>query len=387
MKNKFLKVMKTIALTTLAVSIVVLGNVSMPNKVQATEVVETTTSGVQYVKYNNVEYYGECFQSKKAPEYNAVDADGVGYVFGGWFERKETDDKIEYEPIEENTGFDDAKEQNAVVAKFVPAQVLSVKCQNWAGTDENSDKSIVRVISAVDSRNYSGYGFEFLRKSDNGWIELGCYESKSDDNRYYSTFNYYKEASDQKPSASFKANDLFGKSASHFTTCTLGPVPDEAFGTIICIKPFWDTLDGTRVYGLTKYAHVEDGYLNYINVPVNINILNDENGAVAGMLNVKSENGLQLVDVEYGRLFDEMDTNTVTDSEGNVVVRCVGNTSTISQEAEKKEMDIYVNLRFQGTAVEEPTQVPHYTFTVTDEEFCDSNKNILQNDNVWNIKY
>lgn len=385
MKNKFLKVMKTIALTTLAVSIVVLGNVSMPNKVQATEVVETATTGVQYVKYNNAEYYEECFTSKKAPKYNAVDAEGVGYVFGGWFEKK---DNI-YTSIQTYEALNSAKEKNAVVAKFVPAQVLSVKCQNWAGTDETSN-AVVRVISAVDSPNYQNYGFEMMREpmgSETEWKSLVTYNSNEHDNRYYSTFNYYKKATDEQPFAKYKASDLFGEAASHFTTCTLGYIPPSAHGTIICIKPFWDTLDGTRVYGLAKYAHVEDGYLNYINVPVNVNILNAENGAVAGMLNVKSENGLQLIDVEYGTLFDEMDANTVTDSEGNIIVRCVGNTSTISESAEKKEMDIYVNLRFQGEAMEEPTQVPHYTFTVTDEEFCDSNKNILQNDDVWDVKY
>ncbi len=378
MRNKFLQVMKTIAVSVLAVSIVAVGSIGLPNGAKAAETTidsEDSTTGVQYVKYTNLDpgdYIG-----KSAPEYDAVDGDGVGYIFGGWYEKKGNT----YATIK---NADELKAASEVVAKFVPAQTLSVKCQNWAGTKADSDGVIVRVISAVDSTNYSGYGFEISRKGNNGWISLGTYISK-DNNEVYSTFNYYKNADDTTPVAKYVPGDLFGKAAKHFTTCTVGKIPQGHHGTIICIKPFWKTLDGTTVYGLSKFAHVEDGYLNYINVPVNINTLNANNGAVAGRLNVKSTNGLESVGVEYGKLFDEMETNTVTDSEGNVIVRCVGNTSTISAEAEKNAMDIYVNLRFQGVD-DNATKVPHYTFNVTDEEFCDSAENI-STDDVWNIKY
>lgn len=381
MKSKFLQVMKAIALSVSAAAIITVGSISLPNGVKAAETTvdyKDSTSGVQYVKYSNIDY--DTYFGKCAPEYNAVDSDGVGYVFGGWYEKNEST----YTAIQNKEALNSAKESDAVVAKFVPAQTLSVKCQNWAGTNADSDEVIVRVISAVDSVNYQGYGFEISKIEGGKEKTLGTYESK-DQNKVYSRFNYYKNAEDTKPAATYEASDLFGKAAQYFTTCTIGKIPQNAHSTIICIKPFWKTLDGTTVYGLSRFAHVEDGYLNYVNVPVNINFLSENNGAVAGILNVRSSNGLAFVGAEYGKLFEEMEFHQVTDSEGNIVVRCVGNASDVSKE--KKTMDLYINLRFQGKPVDDASGPSHYIFTVTDEEFCDSTKNIIQNADVWNVKY
>lgn len=364
MKSEFLKVMKKVAVSALALSIVAVGSVGMPNAVKAAE----DTKEVKYVEFDNIDpadYIG-----KKAPECTLEGNDGAGYLFAGWYEQ--TGDNT-YSPIENETDLGDAT--GAVVAKFVPAQVLSVKCQNQVGTTaEMEGLANVRVISALDSKNYASYGFEFTRANGAAWVDLGTYEPETLE--VYSTFNYYEKNGEENVLIdSYEPSDLFGADAGHFTTCALEEIPRAAHGTIICIKPYWTTLDGVKVYGLSKFAHVEDGYLNYVNVPVNVNAVN----AAAGMLNVESANGLEFVGVEYGKLFDEMDSNVVT-SDDKVIVKCVGNTSDAS---DKNGMDIYVNVRFKDTNT---SAISKYAFTVTNEEFCDSAKTISTPD-VWNVKY
>lgn len=383
MKKNLLKVMKTIALSVAAVAVVVVGSFGLSTGANAsdTTIVATEESGVIYVQYSEEFDYASCLNNNVAPEYTGVDAEGVGYFFGGWY------DKVDAT----YTAIKDTNDLNAhngiVVAKFVPAQTLSVKCQNWAGTNAESNAVIVRVISAVDSTNYSGYGFEVSRIDDAGKeTTLGTHTSKD----VYAKFNYYEKATDTTPTDTYVPSDLFGNAAYRFTTCTVGKIPTSAHGTIICIKPFWTTLDGTTVYGLSKFAHVEDGYLGYVNVPVNLNILNKDNGAAAGMLSVKSEEDLTFLsaETEDGKVFDEMEFHVTEDSDGNTIIKCVGNTSVVSEETEKKEMDVYINLKFQREQTNDaPEKGVFYKFSVTDEEFCDSQENFIEEDDVWNIKY
>lgn len=383
MKSKMAKVIKAVALAVLAVSIMSLS--SLGSLVEAnTSTVVGTEGNVIYVQYSNLDY--DTYWNQKAPEYTGVDADGVGYLFGGWY-NKTTDNS--YDPIETADELSTAETSGMVVAKFVPAQTLSVKCQNWAGTAKGDGDVIVRVISAVDSTNYSGYGFVISKIVDGTETPLGTYTSV-DSNEVYSKFNYYAKAEDTTPTETYVPSDLFGSAANYFTSCTVGRIPPESHGTIICIKPFWVTLDDVKVYGLSKFAHVEDGYLGYVNVPVNLNILSETNGAAAGMLSVKSENGLTFLsaETEDGKVFDEMDFYETEDVEGNTIIKCVGNTSVVSEETEKTEKDVYINLKFQRTQTNDaPEKGVFYKFSVTDEEFCDSQENFIEDADVWNIKY
>lgn len=386
MKKNLSKIMKTIVLSVVAVAVVVVGSFSLSSGANAAEttVAETEASGVIYVQYSDSFDYTSYLEKNVAPEYTGVDADGVGYLFGGWYDKVDNT----YTAIKDTT--DLANKKGTVVAKFVPAQTLSVKCQNWAGTNAESNAVIVRVISAVDSTNYSNYGFVVSRIDEKG-VEtlLGTYISEDSDD-VYSKFNYYAKATDTTPTETYVPSDLFGNAANHFTTCTVGKIPSSAHGTIICIKPFWKTLDGTTVYGLSKFAHVEDGYLGYVNVPVNLNILSEDNGAAAGMLSVKSEEGLTFLsaETEDGKVFDEMEFHVTEDADGNTIIKCVGNTSVVSEETEKKEMDVYINLKFQRQQTSDaPAKGVFYKFSVTDEEFCDSQENFIEEDDVWNIKY
>lgn len=376
MKNNVLKTMRVIALAVVAVTMITVGSLSSVVGANAT-MATAETDVVKYVVYD--EDITSYLANNTAPEYPDSEEIGFGYLFGGWYDMTEDGETKNYSPIADTAAYEAKK--GTVVAKFVPAQTLSVKCQNWAGTKAGTDKVIVRVISAVDSTNYSGYGFEISRITDGVEIPLGTYEAKE----VYSKFNYYASADDTTPDT-YEPSQIFGQAADKYISCTVGYIPADHHGTIINIKPYWVTLDGTTVYGLSKFAHVEDGYLGYVNVPVNLNILSEDNVAAAGVLSVKSDDGLTFIGaekgVECGKVFDEMEINEL--SEGTII--CVGNTSDIS---EKGAMDIYINLKFQrkDTDSEAPIANEFYTFTVGGEDFCGKDEISLKEQDVWNVIY
>lgn len=363
-----------------ALALIAVGMLNNTVDATAAEIVKTETSGVIYVQYSE-DIHDECW-GKEAPQYAEVDLNGVGYLFGGWYAKNGD----VYTPIESEDALANA---TTVVAKFVPAQTLSVKCQNWAGTDKNSDNVIVRMISATDSTNYKGYGFVVSKIVGGVEKVLGTTADNTKD--VYSRFNYYKNADDETPTATYIPSQLFGNAANHFISSTVGRIPTGAHNAIICIKPFWDTLDGVRVYGLSKFAHVEDGYLGYVNVPVNLNILKNGCGATAGMLSVQSDDDLTFIGaenggIECGKVFDEMEFNVAQDENGKTIIRCIGNMEDIS---EKEEMDIYVNLKYQRKEIADETPIigDYYTFSVTGEDFCDADENSIPDENVWNVIY
>lgn len=381
MNNKLYKKVKRVVSIVVAVSIVTVCGISLSTKAEASGITETTDAegGIKYVQYSNDFNYQYYLDSDTAPTYTAVDTNGVGYLFGGWYDKVDNS----YSPIADTNALNNKK--GVVVAKFVPAQTMSVKCQNWAGTNSSSDGVLVRVISGTDSKNYSNYGFIISRIDENG-NETVLTQEPFVSKEVYSKFDYYDSLEDDEPDT-YLPSQLFGNAAKHFVSCTVGRIPQSAHGTIICIKPFWDTLDGTRVYGLNKFAHVEDGYLGYVNVPVNLNILSTDNDAAAGFLSVecKSE-GLTFLGledgVENGKVFDEMEVYVTSDG----LIKCVGNTSDVS---DKDTNDIYINLRFERNNFNESNQKPDTTFlkfAVENEDFCDSFENDTTAD-VWNIIY
>ena len=118
------------AALVIAVGMVVTGIVLVPKQADAEGNV-IIPDKVIYESYQDAKTYWEA-EPKKAPMKD-------GYVFGGWFKEVQESEKTEntetsvensgtvyYEPLTEVTG--------EAFAKFVPAQVLSIKAQN--GVDE-----------------------------------------------------------------------------------------------------------------------------------------------------------------------------------------------------------------------------------------------------------
>ena len=76
-----------------------------------------------------------------------------GYLFAGWYTDKSCDTAYTITTIEG---------VKTAWAKYVPAETLEVKFQATEGLNEQSESSNLRIVSTVDSTNYSKVGFKIL---------------------------------------------------------------------------------------------------------------------------------------------------------------------------------------------------------------------------------
>ena len=392
MRKREKRLMKILVSSIVTMAVILSGSFMMNTDVNASTDEIITDNGIVYQKFENwSEYWG-----KSVPQYEALGDNSYGYVFGGWFLSQ---DQVTYVPVEST----EMVGENNVYAKFVPAYVLSVKCQNQAGTDYTNDGSgstNLKVISSVDSTSYESYGFELsiVTLDENGNISGEPYlfstgEGVAEANVVYEKFKIYDEDKDEDGEPDLiqtvYPSDVFGEASKYFSTWRVNNIPESSYGTIILVKPYWKTMDGMTIYGLSKYAHVEDGLLHeingtmyrYVNVPINVR---DTKAIAAGMLNVdySVSDKLELFDVEGGIVFEEMRWNDKGTS-----VRLVGNVSDISYD--KKTNDILANLRFLVASDSVLDFSKEFTFKVTDETFCGIDEMLYDSTmyDVWNIKY
>lgn len=318
-----------------------------------------------------------------------------GYVFGGWFTSKGNNT---YYPITDRSTVSDT-----VYAKFVPAYVMSVKCQNIAGIDEETEFATMKFVSAMDSSNYASYNFKVstVKVSEDGTFVSAINDFTSQDevitdepDKVYKEFAVYGTTENTEPKI-YVPSDLFGSVAKYFTTWGIQNIKKASFGNIVCIQPTWTTLDGTVVEGLTKYAHVEDGFVKiigedsyrYVNVPINLRQVEalSGDGVAAGVLSIgySADYGLVFDKVESGRFFEEMAWAQKTNS-----VKLVGNTLAIE---DRNKNDVYANVRFLKKVTEnvETAVLTDLDFTISDVDFSDSSETQYNATTypVWNIKY
>lgn len=384
MEKRIMKLMKKATSLIVAIAVVLAGSFMMDNEAKAADEVKNE-KGVVYQEFSDyAKYIGTSI-----PEYDSTGNDGYGYVFGGWFKSTDGNTYIPIATAEEGNG-------STVYAKFVPAYVLSVKCQNKAGTTQETESTNLKVISSVDSVNYEKYGFELsiITLDENGNLSNKSVFSSDEDvsDMVYEKFKVYDTEADGtlKLQATKVPSEVFGDASAYFTTWQVTSIPKSAYGTIICVKPYWVTKDSMKVYGLTKYAHVEDGLLHtdsdgttyrYVNVPVNIR---DTKAVAAGMLSVDYSDGagFELYEVEGGVVFEEMAW-----ADKGTSVKLVGNVKNI--ENNKQLNDIYANLRFKVQSISASDFSNGYSFAVTGEEFSDNAETQYTSTayDVWNVKY
>ncbi len=275
---------------------------------------------------------------RRAPK--PTDAAHKDWLFAGWYEDAAC------------TVISRATEGSAY-AKFLPAELLSVRCQILAGTSKEKPSDMLRIISTVDSLDYNQVGFDI---TVNG-------VTKS----YGSTKVYEVITAKEGDVAVGYGPKDFHENAKYFATGTLVNIPVAASGTAIQITPWWKTLDGTKVCGVGRYSRVVDFYDGVYNVPIR---LYSEGEAAAGYLEVIYNNEVfQYVGMDQGNVFDEME---VRGEDG--IVRCVGHQRTITADTGNvKAEGMYVNLRFQlipGKSV--PTGETFFQVPETGRDFCDN---------------
>lgn len=334
---------------------------------------------VRYVKYKEYGYQKcpplgvEPGRPGGAPEYSGVN-DNYGYLFGGWYVKRSG----KFIPLQSKG---DIQSNDEVFAKYVPANVLSVRCQNYAATTSGTPKTSVRVISSVDSLNYRNIGFELYRIStyDDGTYKAttigtdGGQETKWTYDKLY----IYDDSTTGTPTE-YSPADVFGGAAKYFTGWELTNIAKVNYDKIIGVKPYWVTMDGVKVYGLSRYLHVEDGYRNYVNVPVN---LHNSKDVAAGMLKFTYDTSkYTLVNIENGRIFEELTTLEKTTG----TIEAVANVGTVTN---KVSNDIYMNVRLLPSSGVQGG-INQWVFDVYDESFANVDEVEFDSKeyNVWKIQ-
>ncbi|MBP3677207.1 MAG: hypothetical protein J6I97_02560 [Agathobacter sp.] len=163
--------------------------------------------------------------------------DKEGKVFAGWFADAEC-------TIPVKDGANTPLVTGAkYYAKFVDEGILSVKIQ--LADDVNGTKQM-RVLSSVDSLDYKEVGFD---------VYFG-----NADVVEYKTIDVFKTIDATEGNVEYKySNKVIDKASEYFISGTIKKINPEKLDTDFYIKPFWTTVDGTKVYGQGRMFSVNDG--------------------------------------------------------------------------------------------------------------------------------
>lgn len=282
------------------------------------------------------------------------------YVFGGWYQKAEDSDTMV--ALKESTAKAAVEKGERAYAKFVPADVLSIKAQNEAGVSaESTDARSIRIISSVDSTNYQKVGFDIFLNNDENRRVKATDGGDTCNTEVYQTLQNDAQDTTKYPSKEFHA------ASTHFSVWRVNNINCKNDSKIIYARPYWLTLDGTTVYGLAKYVHIEDEYKNYISVP--INLLTGE-GVAAGQVSLTYDSDVfTYVGFEAGRLLPEMYANPATAGTvsivGNAAVGSDGTYNNVNADG------IYGNVRF---SVNQGQTATGQTIGMTAGAFCDWDK-------------
>lgn len=309
-----------------------------------------------------------------------------GYVFGGWY--SENQDGT-YTPLKEaNISYDEttgkATTENAC-AKFVPAYVLSVKTQIEAEAqtqEENKASTYLRVLSAVDSTSYQKVGFDI-------WYNKTIKEEDEADKTVLTTV--YKTL--KAEGSTISATEEFGSPATHFSVLKIGNIIKDNYKKVIYVRPYWVTMDGTRVEGLSKYVRIMDGYTSnqYISVPVN---LLKGAAVAAGSLQLKYDcTTLEYVGIDSdevdrgfdtGKLLPEMNYHV---DATNGIIKMIGNASNYGADI-APQTDIYANVWFRVRTDVAKENIPeHWSFVINQEKFCTWGEQPASSVTAWDYRY
>ncbi len=190
--------------------------------------------------------------------YTEVPTAPTGYVFGGWYTTATCD-----EPIAAN------KTTGNAFAKWVPNNVLSVKYQITASTTINDTTTNLRLVTTVDSVNYSKVGFVL----NNG-------ERDSKPAMANTVYEKIRGIVNGVPT-DFEPETTFGAPAEFFMVYEVA-VPNSAFTTNFTVTPRWITLDGTLVEGVDNDFKIDDVAIRLIEQGVTFEAESHMNWVVAG---------------------------------------------------------------------------------------------------------
>jgi len=267
----------------------------------------------------------------------------------------------------------DAKSVNAC-AKFVPAEVLSVRTQIEKETETkngNTTSTFVRLLSAVNGLDYQNVGFDIYYNKKH-------HETNENATNITKVFSTLKN--DESGAEPISPTKIFGAAATHFTVLRLASIPAKNYEYVIYVTPQWTTLDGTLVEGQGKYVRIMDGYAenHYISVPINFFTGSE---VAAGQIEMNYPSNLEMVDFEAGTIMPEMSHN---DNKAGTV-KIVGLVESGKTQVEPKS-GIYANVWFK---IKEGESVGNTTldFQLNNLSFANWSEEFVTDLQTWNYKY
>ncbi len=309
----------------LIVALAMSGMVIMPQDVEAAK--PTSVYYATADEYEISAYWNEEKDSRKVPMKD-------GYVFGGWF----TQEGETYTALEEKNLTNDILSSMNAVAKFVPADVLSVKTQLATDEVEGVQMAFLRLLSTTDSSDYQKVGFEYqlgtraVAKKEMTTIYTAIRPSQNSDDVLYPSNEFVKDVS------------------THFIAVDVNNIVEQSFASIVYARAYWVTMDGTTVMGLARNNRVEDRLSDNDYTSAGITLLSDDvapamvaAGKVVMTYNTEDydvvDNGIDAGKVLSGMLWK------VDDEAGTITF--VGNAETVNTNIEAD--GLYANVRFEKT--------------------------------------
>lgn len=210
------------------------------NAAKISDETESTQPGIQMVAKADVTYSAD---DSSLPVLD-------GYYFAGWYKTNQPEENpTELNKEEVYTSM--PGEGEAAWAKFVPEKVLAVAAQIPTTVKETQNpeggKTPLRLVTTVDNLYYREVGFT---------ITINGKSIPQEAKTVYKTLFVVGDTGQvdtKTPETSFC-------NVSHyFAACTIDNIPKEAWNAEIQVVPYWITLDGTRVEGISVVKEVEMG--------------------------------------------------------------------------------------------------------------------------------
>ena len=172
--------------------------------------------------------YMKIDEYRGAEEYTAPTKEG--FVFAGWYKDAAFTEPLEYDVTE---GY--------AYAKFINPLAFTIKNQFNKEADKESEQVDLRIVTTIDSENYSAVEF---------YLEKDGIPAK-----YPLTVQtvYTTLAGNQNGSMPYTPREQFeNEDSTYFAVEKLTGIPSSAFGSKLIITPKYYTLDGTTVTGTAR---------------------------------------------------------------------------------------------------------------------------------------
>lgn len=289
------------------------------------------------------DYRGETKAEYTAPE-------KAGYVFAGWYETSE----------DESTAISEDVKSGKYFAKYIPEEVLSVYGQVTKGTGAATTSTNMRLLTMIDHTKYAAIG-----------MKLEVNGKAISEEQTTTTTIYTSITADGQGTV---APDSLCDSAEYFATVLLTNIPAVGYDKPVYVRPFLQTCDGTKVYGVDRFLYVDNFYSGTFTVTVRA----EENEDIAAaLLEVAYDNAdLEFVGIEE-RVFKDTEKGTQSLSYDNQkgTVKYVGNVSDITKNVSSSDNGMLVGFKF--VKKDSVTQEKTYTFDV-ESSICDNNETMKE---------